>query len=89
MKGEPWLPVYGSVGVVLQQVGHLVYEALRLEDMRRRFMVEAHHRPDKDQIRSFSAGLLIPQLGYHLRHPETGDLHLIEALEMWGCDHPD
>jgi hypothetical protein len=84
VKGDPWLPVCGSDGVVLGEVGHLVYEALRLEDMRRRFMVEAHHRPDKDQIRSFSAGLLFPQLGYYLRHPESGDLYLIEALEMWG-----
>jgi len=31
-----------------------------------------------------AAGLLFPQLGYYLRHPESGGLYLIEALEMWG-----
>jgi hypothetical protein len=47
-------------------------------------MVQAHRRTDKAQVRSFSAGLRLPSLGYYLRHPETGGLHLIEALEMWG-----
>jgi len=26
----------------------------------------------------------MPQLGYHLRQNETGQLHLIEELEIWG-----
>ncbi|WP_344317525.1 hypothetical protein [Acrocarpospora pleiomorpha] len=84
VAGEPLHDVCAADGSLLGSLAYLVQEALDLKAIRVRLGVIAHNHPEKDQLKAFSLGLAIPRLGYHLRQSETGELHLIEELEMWG-----
>jgi hypothetical protein len=82
--GQPDTDIYGEDGSLLGPLAYLVNEAIHLDPVSRELTFMAHNHPESDQVKTFSLGLPIRQLGYHLQHTETGDLHLIEGLEIWG-----
>jgi hypothetical protein len=84
VRGTPPLDVYDKEGSLRGPLFHLVWETVCLDAVRRALSFEAHHRSDKDQVKAFSLGLSVPQLGYQLLRMETTELHLIERLEIWG-----
>lgn len=79
-----WCCVYGADGALLGPLAYLVQDVINLEQVRLHLSFEAYNYPDKEQVKALSLGLPIAQLGYHLQHTDTGDLHLIEELEIWG-----
>ena len=82
--GEPATDVYGTDGALLGPSAYLVQEALSLEQVRLHLSFEAYNYPEKEEVKAFTLGMPVSQLGYHLQRKETGDLHLIEELEIWG-----
>jgi hypothetical protein len=84
VSGQPDTDIYVKDGALLGPLAYLVHEAIHLNPVALGLSTEAHNHPDREQVRAFSLGLAMPQLGYHLLHTETGDLHLIESLEIWG-----
>jgi hypothetical protein len=84
VAGAPDTDVYDADGTPLGPLAYLVQEAINLDQVRLRLSFEAYKHPDKEQVKAFSLNLPIPQLAYYLQHTETGDLHLIEELEIWG-----
>jgi hypothetical protein len=84
VQGEPLTDVYAADGTLLGPLSYLVQDAVNLEPVRHRLFMEAHKHPEKDKVKGFSLGLPMPQLGYHLKKVETGELHLIEEVEIWG-----
>lgn len=84
VQGEPMTDVYAADGTLLGPLSYLVQDAVNLEPVRHGLFAEAHKNPEKDKVKGFSLGLAMPQLGYHLKQVETGELHLIEGVEIWG-----
>jgi hypothetical protein len=84
VAGEPLIDIYSKEGDLLGPLAYLVQDALGLDEVRRRLSFIAHEHPEKDQVKAFSIGIAISQLDYYLRQNETGHLHLIEELEIWG-----
>ena len=84
VEGEPLTYVYAADGTPLGQLSSLVQDAVNLEPVRHGLFMEAHKHPEKDKVKGFSLGLAMRQLGYHLKQVETGKLHLIEVVEIWG-----
>jgi hypothetical protein len=84
VAGEPLTDIYSEEGELLGPLAYLVQDALGLDEIRRRLSFMAHEHPEKDQVKAFSLGIAIAQLGYHLRQVETGHVHLIEEPEIWG-----
>jgi hypothetical protein len=82
--GQPDLDIYSIDGVSLGHLARLVYEILHLTPTSLLLLNEAHHHPERDQVKAFSINLALPQIGYHLQNTETGELHLIESVEIWG-----
>jgi hypothetical protein len=78
------MDVYSKDEVLLGPLAYLVQDAVGLDAVRLRLSVMAHDHPEKDQVKAFSIGIAMPQLGYYLRQNETGQLHLIEELEIGG-----
>jgi hypothetical protein len=85
VAGAPDTDVYGGDGTLLGPLGFLVSEAVGLESVARWMSVEAHHHPEREDLKTFQVRLNISQLGYHLKRKDAaGSLHLILALEIWG-----
>jgi hypothetical protein len=84
VPGQPDTDIYGDDGTLLGPLAYLVHEAIHLDSVSLRLSIEAHSHPERDQVKTFSLGLAMPQLGYHLKRAETGELHVIEELEVWG-----
>ena len=84
VAGEPLTDVFSNDGLLLGPLAYLVQDAVGLDEVRRRLSFAAHEHPEKDQVTAFFIGIAIAQLGYYLRQNETGNLHLIEELEIWG-----
>jgi hypothetical protein len=84
VEGEPVTDVYGPDTSILGPLSYLVQDAVSLEPVRRALFVEAHNHPEKDKVTNFSLNLAIAQLGYHLQKTESGQLHRIEEVEIWG-----
>jgi hypothetical protein len=82
--GAPDTDVYGADGALLGPLAYLVREAINLDPVRQHLSFEAYNYPDKEQVKAFSLELPICQLNYCLQQTETGDLHAIEMLEIWG-----
>lgn len=82
--GIPLMDVYAEDESLLGPLSYLVQDTVGLGAVRLRLLLEAHQRPEKDQVKAFSVNVAMPQLGYHLQQSETGQLHLIEELEIWG-----
>jgi hypothetical protein len=75
VEGEPLTDVYAADGTLLGPLSNLVQDAVNLEPVRHGLFVEAHKHPEKDKVKRFSLGFAMPQLGYHLKRVETGELH--------------
>jgi hypothetical protein len=84
VAGEPLMDVYARDGSLLGPLSYLAQDMVGLDAVRLRLSFEAHQHPEKDQVKAFSITVAMPQLGYHLRQSETGQLHLIDELEVWG-----
>ncbi len=84
VEGEPLTDVYAVDGTLLGPLSYLVQDAVNLEPVRHSLFVEAHKHPEKDKVKGFSLGRAMPQIGYHLKQMETGELHLIEEVEIRG-----
>jgi hypothetical protein len=84
VAGQPDMDVYNADGGLLGPLAYLVREAAYLPGVGKWLGVEAHHRPDRDALKAFQLGLVIGGLGYHLKWAQSGVLHLIVVLEIWG-----
>jgi hypothetical protein len=84
VSGQPDTNIYGEDGTLLGPLAYLVHEAIHLDPVSLRLSFEAHNHPERNQVKTFSLGLAMPQLGYHLKRAETGELHVIQELEVWG-----
>jgi len=84
VAGDPLTDVYAEDGKLLGPLSYLAQDTVGLDVVRRHLMFEAHKHPEKDQVKAFSITLAMPQLGYYLQRSDTGELHLIEELEIWG-----
>jgi hypothetical protein len=76
--------IYGQDGKLLGPLIYLVEDILGLEPLRMQFALQAHNHPEKNAIRTFSSKLRVSELQYHIQRTDTGDLYLIDWLEMWG-----
>jgi hypothetical protein len=84
VAGAPLLDVYDVDGNLLGPLSYLVQDTVNLDAVRLRLSFEAFKNPEKDQVRGFSVEVPIGSLGYHLQRSETGDLHPVEELIIWG-----
>ncbi|MGH3852886.1 MAG: hypothetical protein ACRDR6_05195 [Pseudonocardiaceae bacterium] len=84
VTGQPDTDIYDAEGLLLGPLAYLAQEAAHLEAVGKWLGVEAHHHPERDEVKMFELGLAIGCLGYHLKRNETGTLHLIVGLEIWG-----
>jgi hypothetical protein len=84
VAGAPDTDIYAADGSLLGPLTYLVRDAVNSNAVRQQLSFEAYTHPEEEQVKAFSLNLLIGQLGYHLQHTETGNLHLIEGLEIWG-----
>jgi hypothetical protein len=84
VSGTPETDIYDQSGALLGPLSYLVQDVLSLEPVRLRLSLLAHHRSEPEQVRAFSCGIRAPQLGYCLQHTASGELHLIEELEIFG-----
>lgn len=84
VPGDPLMDVYADDEALLGPLSYLVQDTVSLDAVRLRLFFKAHQHPEKDQVKMFSISVATPQLSYHLRQIETGQLHLIEELEIWG-----
>ncbi|MCP3782250.1 hypothetical protein NLX85_02545 [Micromonospora sp. A3M-1-15] len=84
VPGQPDTDIYEADGTLLGPLAYLVHEAIHMDLVASRLSVMAHLHEERDQVVAFSCRLAMPQLGYYLRRLETGQLHRIEALEIWG-----
>jgi hypothetical protein len=82
--GEPLTHIYAEDGTLLGPLSYLVQDTMGLDAVPRLLSLEAHKHPEKDQVKAFSFNVPMPRLGYYLKKMETGELHLIEELEIWG-----
>jgi hypothetical protein len=84
VAGEPLMDVYAEDESFLGPLSYLIQDMVGLDAVRLQLSFEAHQHPEKDLVKAFSINVAMPQLSYHLRQNETGQLHLIEELEIWG-----
>jgi len=84
VTGQPETDIYDADGVLLGALAYLAREAAHLEGVGKWLGVEAHHHPKRDELKTFEFVLSVGGLGYHLKQNETGTLHLIIGLEIWG-----
>ncbi|WP_433211037.1 hypothetical protein ACQP00_49735 [Dactylosporangium sp. CS-047395] len=84
VPGQPDADIYDPSGVLLGPLAFLAREAAYLEPVGKWLGVEAHHRPDRDDLKAFELELAIGGLGYHLKRIETDTLHLIVRLGIRG-----
>lgn len=84
VAGVPLMDVYAEDESLLGPLSYLVQDTVGLGAVRLRLFLEAHQCPEKDQVKAFSVNVAMHQLGYHLQQTETGQLHLIEEVEIWG-----
>jgi hypothetical protein len=82
--GVPLMDVYAEDGFLLGPLLYLVQDTMGLDAVRLRLSFEANQHPEKDQVKTFSISVVMPQLGYHFQRSQTRQLHLIEELEIWG-----
>ena len=76
--------IYSADGAELGSAAELAQETLSIRWLRRKFSKEAHNHPERDDLKIFSCGVAIGNLGYHLRSHDTGELCLIAAMELEG-----
>jgi len=78
------IDVYNTDGELIGPLAHLAGEAVNLQWVATKFSIEAHAHPDRSELKGFSCAFVLGQLGYCLRHNETGELHRIEILLIEG-----
>jgi hypothetical protein len=76
--------IYDSDGIELGSVDELTQETLGIGWLRRDLSEEAHNHPERDGLKSFTRGIAVASLGYHLRSHDTGELCLIATVELLG-----
>ena len=76
--------IYDADGTELGSVDELAQETLSIGWLRRNFSEEAHNHPERDDLKSFTCGVAIASLGYHLRNHDTGEFCLITTIELLG-----
>jgi hypothetical protein len=81
---EPETSIHDAHGALLGPLAFLVQEAAALESVGRWMIAEAHDHPEREDLNVFQLGLAVGGLGYHLKREDTGALHRIVALEIWG-----
>ena len=84
VSGTPPTDIYDQSGPILGPLAYLVQDVLSLEPVRLRLSLLALHRSEPEKVRAFSSTARVAQLGYCLQHTESGELHLIEELEIFG-----
>ncbi|WP_412751443.1 hypothetical protein [Krasilnikovia sp. M28-CT-15] len=84
VEGTADTEIYNESGHLIGSLGQLVIELAHLEKVTRYFNFEAHHHPERDALKAFEVGVDIHQLGYRLKHLETGALHLVVRLLITG-----
>jgi hypothetical protein len=84
VQGAPDTDIYDGDGALLGPLAFLMREAVGLESVVRWLSVEAHHHPERDELKAFELLLAVGGLGYHLKRQNTGTLHPILGLEIWG-----
>jgi hypothetical protein len=76
--------VYSATGDLIGPLSHLGVEAVNLDWLKNKFIIDAHAHPERSELKGFSCLLPIGELGYCLRENEAGDLHRIELLAIEG-----
>jgi hypothetical protein len=84
VRGAPDTGIYDGDGALLGPLVFLVQEAAGLESVGRWLSVEAHHHPEREDLKAFTLLVVVVGLGYHLKREDTGTLHQILALKIWG-----
>lgn len=84
VSGDPKTDIYDQSGALLGPLAYLVQDVLSLEPVRLRLSLLAHHRSEPEQVRAFSCDIRVAQLGYCLQHTASGELHLIEKVDVFG-----
>jgi hypothetical protein len=84
VRGAPDTDIYDGNGALLGPLAFLVQEANGLESVGQWLSVEAHHHPEREDLKAFTLLVVVGGLGYHLKREDTGTLHQILALEIWG-----
>ena len=82
--GAPNTDIYDGDGALIAPLAFLVSEAASLSSFRQWLAVEAHHHPEREDLKTFELVIALGGLGYHLKREDTGSLHRILALEIWG-----
>jgi hypothetical protein len=85
VQGVPDMDIYDGDAALLGPLVFLVREAVGLESVVRWLSIEAHHHPERDQLKAFELLLPVSGLGYHLKREDTGALHRTIVLEIWGA----
>jgi hypothetical protein len=84
VRSEPDTSIHNVHGALLGPLAFLVHEAAALESVGRWMIAEAHDHPEREDLKAFQLVLAVGGLGYHLKREDTGALHRILALEIWG-----
>ena len=84
VAGTPLIDIYDAGGRLLGPLSYLVQDAVNLDAVRARLLFEAHKHFERDQVKGFSVEVPVAPLGYHIQRSESGDLHLLEDLIIWG-----
>ncbi|MYY83401.1 MULTISPECIES: hypothetical protein [unclassified Streptomyces] len=84
IEGEPLIDVYDANGGVLGPLSYLAQDLMNLDAIRVKLLSEARAHAEKEQVKGFSIEAAIGELGYHLMHSESGVLHRIMDVLIWG-----
>jgi hypothetical protein len=76
--------VFDGDGVERGSALQLAYEVLHIDWLREHFSREAHDHPERDELKGFSCGIGLGELGYYLRDDETGELHSLMMIDVEG-----
>jgi hypothetical protein len=84
IRGAPDTDIYDGDGALLGPLAFLVHEAAGLESVGRWLSVEAHHHPEREDLKAFELVIAFGSLGFHVKRKVTGALYRILELEIWG-----
>lgn len=85
VRAEHDWQVVGREGSPLGSAKELTIEVLNLPGLFQKFAVGAHNYPQRDDLKGFSCGLPMGDLGYFLRLEDSGELHRILMLGVSGA----
>jgi hypothetical protein len=78
------IDVFAHDGTLLGSLGHLTHEVLTIESVQAGMLIRAHNHPEREALQVFRCGFPVGDLGYYAKRMETGELHPIEEVEIWG-----